>query len=34
MSAEQWAWVLGTGVLLSGYVGTWYAALGALPRAR
>jgi drug/metabolite transporter (DMT)-like permease len=27
LTAEQGAWVLLTGVLLSGYVGTWYAAL-------
>lgn len=27
MTAEQWAWVLVTGVLLAGYVGTWFAAL-------
>lgn len=31
MSAEQWAWVLGTGLLLSGYVATWYAALKRAP---
>jgi drug/metabolite transporter (DMT)-like permease len=27
MSGLQWRWVLLTGVLLAGYVGTWYAAL-------
>ena len=27
MTAEQWGWVLLTGVLLAGYVGTWFAAL-------
>ncbi len=27
MSATQWSWVLVTGVLLAGYVSTWYAAL-------
>jgi len=27
MSGLQWRWVLLTGVLLTGYVGTWYAAL-------
>lgn len=27
MTAEQWGWVLVTGVLLAGYVGTWFAAL-------
>jgi drug/metabolite transporter (DMT)-like permease len=31
MSTEQWAWVLGTGLLLSGYVATWYAALKRAP---
>jgi uncharacterized membrane protein len=25
--AEQWRWVLLTGLLLAGYVATWYAAL-------
>jgi uncharacterized membrane protein len=27
LTAEQWGWALLTGVLLSAYVGTWYAAL-------
>ncbi len=27
MTADQWAWVLVTGVLLAGYVATWFAAL-------
>lgn len=27
MTADQWAWVLLTGVLLAGYVSTWFAAL-------
>jgi drug/metabolite transporter (DMT)-like permease len=27
MTAEQAGWVLLTGVLLAGYVGTWFAAL-------
>lgn len=27
LGAEQWRWVALTGVLLTGYVGTWYAAL-------
>lgn len=27
LTGEQWAWALLTGVLLAGYVGTWYAAL-------
>ena len=31
LSAEQWGWVLVTGTLLSGYVGTWYAALQRAP---
>jgi drug/metabolite transporter (DMT)-like permease len=31
LGAEQWAWVLGTGLLLSAYVGTWYAALQRAP---
>lgn len=31
LSGEQWAWALGTGFLLSGYVGTWYAALKRAP---
>ncbi len=31
LSAAQWAWVLGTGVLLAGYVATWYGALKRAP---
>jgi drug/metabolite transporter (DMT)-like permease len=31
LTAEQLAWVLVTGVLLSAYVGTWYAALRRAP---
>jgi len=31
MTAAQWGWVLRTGLLLSGYVGTWYAALALAP---
>jgi drug/metabolite transporter (DMT)-like permease len=31
LSGEQWAWVLGTGILLSGYVATWFAALQRAP---
>jgi drug/metabolite transporter (DMT)-like permease len=31
VGAEQWAWVLGTGLLLSGYVASWYAALKRAP---
>jgi drug/metabolite transporter (DMT)-like permease len=27
LSATQWAWAMGTGVLLAAYVGTWLAAL-------
>lgn len=31
LTASQWTWVLITGLLLSGYVGTWYAALQRAP---
>lgn len=31
LSAVQWFWVLGTGLLLAGYVATWYAALRRAP---
>jgi len=31
LSVEQWGWVLVTGALLSGYVGTWFAALQRAP---
>ena len=31
VSAEGWFWVLLTGVILAGYVGTWYAALKHAP---
>jgi uncharacterized membrane protein len=31
LGATQWAWVLVTGVLLSAYVATWYAALRRAP---
>lgn len=31
LGIEQWAWVLGTGVLLSAYVASWYAALRRAP---
>lgn len=31
LRAEQWTWVLGTGLLLSVYVGSWYAALQRAP---
>ena len=31
LSGSQWLWVLVTGVLLSGYVATWYAALQRAP---
>jgi drug/metabolite transporter (DMT)-like permease len=27
LTAVQWGWVLLTGVVLAGYVGTWFAAL-------
>lgn len=31
LTADQWGWALVTGALLSGYVGTWYAALQRAP---
>jgi drug/metabolite transporter (DMT)-like permease len=31
LTAVQWAWALGTGVILAGYVGTWLAALRRAP---
>lgn len=31
LSAIGWAWAIGTGVLLAGYVGTWFAALSRAP---
>jgi hypothetical protein len=31
LSAGQWAWAMGTGLLLSGYVATWFAALKRAP---
>jgi drug/metabolite transporter (DMT)-like permease len=31
LGMTQWAWVLGTGLLLSAYVATWYAALKRAP---
>jgi len=31
LDATQWTWVLLTGALLAGYVGTWFAALKAAP---
>ena len=31
LNATQWAWALGTGVLLAGYVATWFAALQRAP---
>jgi len=31
LSATQWLWALGTGVLLAAYVGTWFAALRRAP---
>lgn len=31
LSGEQWRWVLLTGALLTGYVGTWFAALKRAP---
>jgi drug/metabolite transporter (DMT)-like permease len=31
LSPVQWAWALGTGALLAGYVATWFAALRRAP---
>lgn len=31
LSSSQWTWVLATGALLAGYVGTWFAALSRAP---
>ena len=31
LEPAQWAWVLGTGALLAGYVATWFAALRLAP---
>jgi drug/metabolite transporter (DMT)-like permease len=31
LSAIQWAWAIGTGVLLAGYVATWFGALSRAP---
>ena len=31
LSGEQWSWALLTGLILTGYVGTWYAALARAP---
>jgi drug/metabolite transporter (DMT)-like permease len=31
LSVEQWSWALLTGVILTGYVGTWYTALARAP---
>lgn len=31
LGIEQWAWVAGTGILLTAYVATWYAALRRAP---
>jgi drug/metabolite transporter (DMT)-like permease len=31
LTAVQWAWALGTGAILAGYVGTWLAALRRAP---
>jgi drug/metabolite transporter (DMT)-like permease len=31
LTAEQWGWALVTGALLSGYVGSWFAALQRAP---
>src|SRR5665647_3363223 len=34
LTGEQWMWVLLTGVILAGYVSTWFAALSRVPAAR
>ena len=31
LGATQWVWALGTGILLAGYVSTWFAALRRAP---
>jgi uncharacterized membrane protein len=31
LGSQQWTWALLTGLLLSAYVGTWYAALSRAP---
>jgi drug/metabolite transporter (DMT)-like permease len=31
LSSTQWGWVLLTGLVLAGYVGTWFAALQRAP---
>jgi drug/metabolite transporter (DMT)-like permease len=31
LTGDQWAWVFLTGALLTGYVGTWFAALQRAP---
>jgi drug/metabolite transporter (DMT)-like permease len=31
LTSTQWAWVLGTGIVLAAYVGTWFAALRRAP---
>lgn len=31
LTAIQWAWAIGTGVLLAGYVATWFGALSRAP---
>ena len=31
LTGEQWMWVLLTGVILAGYVSTWFAALSRAP---
>ena len=31
LTATQWTWVLASGALLAGYVGTWFAALSRAP---
>jgi drug/metabolite transporter (DMT)-like permease len=31
LTALQWAWAIGTGVLLAGYVASWFSALSRAP---
>jgi drug/metabolite transporter (DMT)-like permease len=31
LGASQWSWVVVTGILLAGYVGTWFSALRLAP---
>jgi drug/metabolite transporter (DMT)-like permease len=31
LNASQWTWVIVTGIVLAGYVGTWFSALARAP---